>query len=256
MSYRIKKLAKINIKNPVMVEGLPGIGNVGKVVVDFMIDNLKAKKLYDICSDRFPHAVFVNEKNLVELPHISVYHKKIRDKDVLLVAGDIQPIDEASCYDFCRRLLDIFQEYDGKEIITLGGIGLQTMPQKPKVYCTANSKKIIQRYKAYNVYPQLYGIVGPIIGVSGLLVGLSKERKIQSIALLAETFGHPTYLGIRGAREILRILKKRLGFDIDLSQLDEEIKDMEGEFETKAQQKQSIIKKRQFVRYSDTNYIG
>ena len=29
-----------SIRNPVLIEGLPGIGNVGKIVVDFLIDQL------------------------------------------------------------------------------------------------------------------------------------------------------------------------------------------------------------------------
>ena len=31
----------MKLKNPILVEGLPGIGNVGKLAVDFMIDDLK-----------------------------------------------------------------------------------------------------------------------------------------------------------------------------------------------------------------------
>ena len=63
------------LKNPILIEGLPGIGNVGKVTVDFLIDELKAKKLYEITSNTFPHSVFVNEDNLVELPKIEVFYK-------------------------------------------------------------------------------------------------------------------------------------------------------------------------------------
>ncbi|MBD3310551.1 proteasome assembly chaperone family protein, partial [Candidatus Woesearchaeota archaeon] len=64
---------KPKLRDPVLVEGLPGIANVGKVAVDFMIDELKAKKIYDIFSYTFPHSVFVNEDNLVELPSIEIF---------------------------------------------------------------------------------------------------------------------------------------------------------------------------------------
>ena len=46
--WNIKQIGKIpKLKNAVFIEGLPGIGNVGKVAVDFLIDELKAKKLYE-----------------------------------------------------------------------------------------------------------------------------------------------------------------------------------------------------------------
>ena len=37
-----------NLVKPIAIEGLPGIGNVGKLAVDFLIDELKAKKLVTI----------------------------------------------------------------------------------------------------------------------------------------------------------------------------------------------------------------
>ena len=72
---QIGKTPKLN--NPLLIEGLPGIGNVGKVAVDFLIDELKAKKLYDITSYTFPHSVFVNEDNLVELPIVEIFYKQL-----------------------------------------------------------------------------------------------------------------------------------------------------------------------------------
>ena len=45
MESWIKIVEKVKLKNPLLIEGLPGIGNVGKVAVDFIIDNIKAKKI-------------------------------------------------------------------------------------------------------------------------------------------------------------------------------------------------------------------
>ena len=44
--------SKLKLNKPIFIEGLPGIANVGKIAVDFMIDELKAKKLYSICRVR------------------------------------------------------------------------------------------------------------------------------------------------------------------------------------------------------------
>jgi uncharacterized protein len=222
----IGKKPKLN--NPVLIEGLPGIGNVGKVATDFIIEELKAEKICEFFSHKLPHSVFVNESNLVELPSISMYAKKGK-QDLLFVAGDVQPIDEESSYSFCEKVLDVFQEFGGKEIVTLGGIGLPSVPKKPKVYCTGNSKEIVKRYSIEGVEPKLYGIVGPIIGVSGLLLGLAKMRKIEATCLLAETYGHPMYLGIKGAREIVSVLNGKLFLGINLKDLDKEISDIEEE---------------------------
>ena len=253
------KLPKLH--NTILIEGLPGIGNVGKVAVDFLIDELKAKKIYEVMSYTFPHSVFVNEDNLVELPIVEVFYRQIGKRDLLFLGGAVQPIDEISSYEFTDKILDLAQKFDTKEIITLGGIGLADIPKKPKVYCTANSKKIIDRYKSELVSNSLYGIVGPIVGVSGLLLGLSSKRNIEAISFLAETYGHPMYLGIKGAKEILKVLNKKLELNIDVNKLDREIKDIEGEIMKKTEQlsevtKQIALKKFQKRFGKDIDYIG
>lgn len=250
------------LKNPIFIEGLPGIGNVGKVAVDFLIDELKAKKLYEITSYTFPHSVFVNEDNLVELPIVEVFYKQLPGKnDLLLLGGDVQPVDEISSYEFSEKVLDIVQKYRGKEIITLGGIGLGDIPKKPKVYCTGNTKGIINKYRNGLVNNNLYGVVGPIVGVSGLLLGLASRRSIEAVSFLAETYGHPMYLGIKGAKEILRVLDKNLALKLDINKLDKEIKDIEGEILKKTEQlsevtKQIALKKLQKKLGKDIDYIG
>ena len=70
--FKIKKLSSPKIKNPILIEGLPGMGNVGKITVDFMVESLKAEKFMEIKSGVFPNSVFVNEENLVELPKIEL----------------------------------------------------------------------------------------------------------------------------------------------------------------------------------------
>jgi len=261
--WRINSVGKKpNLKNSVLIVGLPGIGNVGKVSVDFIIDELKAKKIYELFSYSFPHSVFVNEDNLVELPSIEIFHKKMKDKDLLFLAGDVQPIDEVSCYEFCEKVLDMFDELGGKEIITLGGIGLQEVPKKPKVYCTGNTKNIIKTYtKGTIANNKLHGVVGPIIGVSGLLLGLSTKKKIEAVTLLAETFGHPMYLGIKGARELLKILNKKLDLGINLKDMDKEIKELETEMMKRTEElsevtRQTAIKKLKGKIGGETSYIG
>src|SRR3989344_4827127 len=93
------------LRNPILIEGLPGIGNVGKIAIDFMIEELKAKKLYSLFSYTFPHSVFVNDDDLVELPSIEIYYKKFNGngagkRDLLILTGDVQPVDEVSSYEF------------------------------------------------------------------------------------------------------------------------------------------------------------
>jgi uncharacterized protein (TIGR00162 family) len=250
---------KPKLKSPILITGLPGIGNVGKVATDFMIDRLKAKRLYDIFSYSFPHSVFVTEDNLVELPNITLYYvdAKAKRPALLLLGGDVQPMEEENSYVFSEKVLDLVQNLGCKEIITLGGIGLPTIPQKPRVYCTGNSKDMIKKYtKGTKVTSKLYGVVGPIIGVSGLLLGLSQKRKIKAVSLLAETYGHPVYLGIKGSREILKVLSKKLNLKLDIKDMDKEIDEIEAEMKKKIKMPLKAFKQPKTPFGEDVSYIG
>lgn len=256
-SWKVIKSRKAfpKLKEPVLIEGLPGIGNVGKVAADFIIEQIGAVKLCDFFSYTLPHSVFVNEDNLVELPTISLYYKKGKKKDVLILAGDVQPVDEISSYEFSEKILDVMQDFGSKEVVTLGGIGLPGVPKKPKLYCTGNDSKIVAKYnKDMGAETNIYGVVGPIIGVSGLLLGLAKKRNIPAVTFLAETYGHPMYLGIKGARELVKVLNIKLDLGINLKDLDKEIKEMENEANKKAITHD--MPKQMRGLNQDVNYIG
>jgi len=257
-----RKLPKLS--NPILIEGLPGIGNVGKVAVDFIIDKLDAIKIYDITSNTMPHSVFVNEDNMVEMPAIEMYYKKSKVKgqpDMLLLTGDVQPTDEISCHEFCNAIMGIAKKFKVREIITLGGIGLQEEPRRPKVYCTGNDQKMIKQYSKGKVSNQIYGVVGPIIGASGLLLGLAAKQKIPAVTFLAETLSHPLFLGIKGSREILKVLNTKLSLKINLKELDKEIKSLETEMLQKTKElsqitKETALKKIEGKFGKEMTYIG
>ncbi len=218
------------LEDPILIEGLPGIGNAGKIAVDFLVEKLKAKKLYNIFSYYLPHSVFVNEENLVELPKIEMYYKKSRSgRDILFLVGDTQPVDEPSCYAFCRKLLNISAEYGCKEVMTLGGIGLKELNNDPRLYITGTSKAIIKKYSTSSVLTDLYGTVGPIVGVSGILVALSRLKGQEGVTVLGETLAHPMFVGIKTSKVMLSYLSEVIGFKVSLRELDSEIEHLEKE---------------------------
>ncbi|HYD02678.1 MAG TPA: PAC2 family protein, partial [Alphaproteobacteria bacterium] len=119
------------ITSPVMICGMPGIGNVGKICIDILIEGTKAVLIKSFHSKHLPNSVFVNEENLIDLPKLSLYYKKINNKDFLFLTGDVQPVDEQSSYDFTELVIQIFKEYKGDHILTTGGIGLSVVPEHP-----------------------------------------------------------------------------------------------------------------------------
>lgn len=253
--WEIQNLKRVKLKSPILIEGLPGIANVGKIVVDYLIEELQATKIMTFFSYDLPNSVFVNENNLVELPKIEMYHKKINGKDFLFLAGDVQPSSEKASYLFSEIILNLVDKHGCKEIITLGGIGLSEPPDKPIVFCAGNNEKFVKKFLEKGAKNNVYGLVGPIIGISGLLIGMSNKRKIKATALLAETFGHPMYLGLKGARSTIKVLNKVYEFKVNLRSLNKEIKLVEQEEdEISGNSKSASLQK--IKKLKEINYIG
>ncbi len=257
MSWDIKIIRKVKLNNVVLIEGMPGIGNVGKIAADLISEQVKAKKIMSLFSTCFPNSVFVKENNLVELPAIEIYHKKKGTKDFLFLVGDIQPMKEKDSYEFAQTILNLMSKNNCKEIITLGGIGLQEEPEKPKLYCTGNNKKFIQEFVKYKADNKLYGVVGPIMGISGLLIGLAREKNIKAVALLAETSAHPLHIGLRGAKELMIIIQKKYKLGIDMKKVSKDIKNFEKQLASNDKTSELFGKEKMKKRLSqDTSYIG
>ena len=71
---------KPKLKNPILIEGLPGIGNVGKLAVEHLIDSIKAVKFAQLYSKDFPPQVFINPDGTIELVKMNFIIGKQRRK--------------------------------------------------------------------------------------------------------------------------------------------------------------------------------
>ena len=91
--------------------------------------------------------------------------------------------------------------------------------EKPKVYIASTNTELLN--KALESGATLSASGSPIVGTAGLILGLSRFKKIEAICLLGETRGYlPDPLA---AKSVLEVLKSTFNFDLDLSGLNEEI---------------------------------
>jgi uncharacterized protein (TIGR00162 family) len=217
----IKELQRIQPNTPVLIEGLPGLGLVGKIVMRYLIKQLKAQKIAYLYSPHFPYFVLVNKKGNVRLLRGTFYYWKNpkEDKnDLILFTGDSQSQTIDGQYEITDCLLDYAAKNHVHTIVTIGGYRMETT-DKPKVFVAATSKDLLDTSVVSGASLSFSG--SPIVGTAGLILGLSKFKKIDALCLLGETRGYiPDPLA---AQSVLEILKNTFNFDVDLSGLDEEI---------------------------------
>jgi uncharacterized protein (TIGR00162 family) len=216
----VKEFTEIEPNNPILIEGLPGLGLVGKIALRYLIKQLKPKKVAYLYSPHFPYFVLVNKKGNVRLLRGAFYYYKNPNgpNDLLLFTGDSQSQTIEGQYEIADQILNFSEKYGVKTIATIGGYRMEPK-EKPKVFIAATSQEILD--KALQAGATLSTSGSPIVGTAGLILGLAKFKKISALCLLGETRGYlPDPLA---AKSILEVLKSTFNFELDLTGLNEEI---------------------------------
>jgi len=219
---------KPKLKNPILIEGLPGIGNVGKLAVEHLIDNINAVKFAEVYSKDFPPQVFINTDGTIELVNNEFYYwkaKKKNQRDLILLTGDYQGLSSQGQYELVEKILDLAEEFGVKEMFTLGGYGLGHEITEPKVLCATTDKQLVKTMKKYGAVFKKNEPGGGIVGASGLLLGLGKLRGMKGTCFMGETPGY--LVDPKSAKAVLKILMKITNIDVSLSELEKKAKEIE-----------------------------
>ena len=181
-----RMLFEPQLKEPIFVEGLRGLGDVGMIAARHLIESTGAKVFAELYAPYFQDYVTVNKDGTCRPPRYLFYAAKTEKNHYIILTGDSQPSieDTLAHYDLCDEILDFAEKYGSKFIVTMGGV-VTTKPGND-VYISATSEKLAQKH--LNKGTQIYG-EGRIIGATGLLLGLAKRRGWKGICLLGATTG-------------------------------------------------------------------
>ncbi len=225
-----KIFEKPRLKSPILVEGLPGIGNVGKVASEYFIEKLHAVKFAELYSDHYPYHVFVNEDDTVDLPRNEFYYHKAKrkgERDIIIITGDIQSMTPHGHYEIAKAMLDFSKDFGVKTIYTLGGFGVPALPKHPKVIGAVTFPELRAKYEKLGVKFESGERVGIIIGASGLLLGLGKLDDMEGLCLMGETLSRPMFTDAKAAKAVLIELSKLLKLKVDMKDLDDRSVEMD-----------------------------
>lgn len=257
MQTEIKVLEKVKLKNSILIEGLPGIGNVGRVAAGYLVSELKMKKFAELYSPHFLPLVILHENAVASLLKCDFYYYKSKSRDIVVLTGDTQSVSPEGHYDVCEKILDFAEKLGAKEIITLGGFAEGKEVAEPRVIGAVNDKALLKKYEKYDIDFGKEHPVGTIVGASGLLLGLGKVRNMSGICLMGETYGMPLMTDPKAADRLLHVLIKVLGLKVDLSKLEKIIKEMEEKIKQTEEIHKKILEQiPKKERGEDVRYIG
>jgi len=213
----VKYIEKPQLADPILIEGLPGVGNVGKIAVEHMIEVLGAVHFATIHSSHLPAQVIVDEDGLAYLVSHKLYYHRREEGDLVFLTGDFQAVNHIGQYTLSSHMIDVAVSLGVKEIYTLGGYQVGHFVEAPRVFGAVNIADMVADLDKYDI---VFGEGEPgsgIVGASGLLLGLGALHSIRGLCLMGETHGY--IADPSSSRAILEILTAILGVEIDLEDL-------------------------------------
>jgi uncharacterized protein len=204
------------LNNPILIEGLPGIGFVANIAALHLINELKAKRFASIVSASFQDFAVTTSTGGARTPINELYFHKRTDgeRDIIIWYGNTQALTTFGQYELCGKVLDIVKDMGCHLAISLGGFKKEEVKPVPSIYSAASNQETLKEIAELGTKV----MVGHIFGIAGLVVGLCKLKGMKGFALLVDTLG--MFPDVNATRFAMTSLSKFLKMEVDLSGLE------------------------------------
>ena len=198
-------------KGPIVISGFPGMGMVGAIAAEFLIQHLSTRQIGKFFIDKTPPLVAIHEGKLVE-PFGIYYSKKYN----IVVVHSIIAVPGTE-WQTANAILEISKMLNAREIISMEGVGSPVGEGAEPVavsrtffYATSPVKeKAMLKQKVAKLQEGI--IMGPTSGI------LMKSGKFPVTCFFAET--HSQMPDSNAAAQLIKVIDTYLGLKVDYKPL-------------------------------------
>jgi len=224
---KIKYNKDIGLVDPVMIAGWPGMGSVALGAVEHLQKKLNAVKFAEIEVDPLSILDSVAVEDGLAFfgptPKNVFYYKK--NPDLIIFKGEAQlPGHEGIM--LLEEVLEVAKKFKVKMVYTGAAFPMPvSYKEQPHIYSAVNNAALKMPLARYGTLPMESGHIS---GLNGLLLGFAEKKNIDAICLLATMPQYAISLpNPKASLAIIEVMQKMLGFNVDLTELNEYVKDMD-----------------------------
>ena len=222
-------------KNSIIIEGFPGMGFIGSITTEFLVDHLKAEKIGKIEFTEQTPVVAIHNSKVVE-PFGIFYSKRFN----LIILHAINPVNNIE-WKITDAIEQLVKTLGAKEIISIEGVA--SINKDVNTYYF--SKKFSKKFNKINIQPLKEGIV------MGVTASIILRDTLPSSCIFIET--HSQLPDSRAAAKVIETLDKYLGLEIDFKPLLQKAEEFESKLKTLMQQSKIATEEKE---QKDLNYLG
>ncbi len=217
--------------SPTVLAAWPGMGNVGLITVDYLRRKLNATAFSEIDMSPFfiPDSIQVKNgiSNFPEIPSSIFYYT--HNPNLVIFQSNAQ-ISGREGIMIIKMILDVIFQFQTSQIFTFAAFAQPTSHRsQSQILVSCNSSSMLEKMIALDLSPMPDGYIA---GQNGLLLGVAASQKIDSACLLGTIPGYALNLDYpKASLELVKTVCNILKFDVELSDLEENVHLMEHQYE-------------------------
>ena len=221
----IDEVATPALEDPVLIEGLPGVGHVGKLAAEHLLEEFDGELVRRVYATEFPPQVNVDDEGVAELTCAEFHAVETDGADLLVLTGDHQAGSNEGHYRLTSTFLDVAEEFGAQRAFALGGVPTGELVEEYTVLGAVSDGDLTADLEDAGVEFRADEPAGGIVGVSGFVLGLGGRRGFDAACLMGETSGY--LVDPKSARAVLEMLEAVLDLSVDYESLEDRAEEME-----------------------------
>lgn len=179
---RVIEYTDPDLQDPVLIEGLPGVGLVGKIAADHLVSTLDMRHVASVRCDGLPEVAIYDEDDRTIRAPVRLYADT--QTDLLVLQSDV-PVSRTAASDFAGCIIEWLIETDAFPLF-LSGLPTEdlSVDEVPEVYGVATEDGGQRLDEVAIDMPPERGMIG---GPTGALLSTADSRGLAGAGLVVQS---------------------------------------------------------------------
>jgi len=175
-------------KHSMVLEAVPGVGNVGKILVDGLIEKHPSRTIGWILHPDFPPHATMSDEGLIGPPRLDILDVILPNgESVCIVTGVMQPMTAPGQFEVAESILRLARDSEASRLLVLAGLAAE--PESRAIYAVCSDRGFRKDLEKGDIDVSRSQPEGGMIGVAGMVLSLSTTLGVSALGVIAETVG-------------------------------------------------------------------
>ena len=223
----------LELESPTVVEGLPGLGLVGKIATDHVIETFDMTYYAGFDCEGLPRIAVYEGDDRTLRPPVRLYADE--EHDLVALSSDV-PVSAEAAPEFANCVTRWMQDHDATPLFLSGLPHQKQEGQVPELYgvATGDAGAVLDEHDVGT--PPESGAIG---GPTGALLHRASKVDLDAVGLIVQS--DPQFPDPEAARALIQNgIAPIVGFDVDTAELVEHAEEIRQQKEQLAQRMQQV----------------